>query len=73
MTTLLCVFSLIAVQAPAEARAALEPQAVVARVGSEPIHAREVARLVERVAPGKKVDPDALPALQAQSLAELSS
>ncbi len=51
--------------------AAPDPQAVVARVAREPVYAREVGRLVDRAAGGKKVSPEALPVLQAQALAEV--
>ena len=44
---------------------------MVARVGREPIFAREVTRLVERAAPGGKVAAESLPVLQAQALAEV--
>lgn len=44
---------------------------VVATVGKEPIYAAEVHRLLGKVTRGQKVNPQALPVLQAQTLAEI--
>ena len=54
----------VASPAPAES-------AVVATVGDEPICAGEVDRLLHRSFPGRKVDPDALPWVQAQLLEQI--
>jgi hypothetical protein len=43
----------------------------VATVGGEPVYAREVSRLLGTVVRGKPVNPQALPALQAQTLEEI--
>ncbi len=45
--------------------------AVVATVGGEPVYAKEVSRLLGVVVHGKPVNPQALPALQAQTLEEI--
>jgi len=45
--------------------------AVVATVGGEPVYAKEVSRLLGIVVRGKPVNPQALPALQAQTLEEI--
>jgi parvulin-like peptidyl-prolyl isomerase len=45
--------------------------AVVATVGGEPVHAKEVSRLLSLVVRSKPVNPQALPALQAQTLEEI--
>ncbi len=45
--------------------------AVVATVGGEPVYAKEVSRLLGVVVHGKPVNPQALPALRAQTLEEI--
>ena len=45
--------------------------AVVATVGDAPVYAKEVSRLLGVVVRGKPVNPQALPALQAQTLEEI--
>ena len=57
--------------APGAALSGAAQIAVVATVGGEPIYAKEVSRLLGVVARGKPVNPQALPALQAQTLQEI--
>jgi parvulin-like peptidyl-prolyl isomerase len=54
-----------------EERVTKGTETIVATVGGEPVYANEVARLVKAATRGRKVDPAALPVLQAQSLAEI--
>jgi len=57
--------------AAAQGLSRLEPAAVVATVGDEPIEAGEVNRRLDAVTRGKKIAPDALPVVQAQVLSEI--
>jgi len=66
----MCVVVLPAARAPAQGPSADE-QVVVAKVGDEPIYAAEVSRLLEKVSRRTKINPAALPALKAQTLAEV--
>jgi len=50
---------------------AADPNAVVATVGSDPVRAGEVQRLVAKATRGKKVDSDSLRFLQAEALEEI--
>ncbi|MGB7734406.1 MAG: peptidylprolyl isomerase [Thermoguttaceae bacterium] len=50
---------------------AADPNAVVATVGSDPVRAGELQRLVAKATRGKKVDSDSLRFLQAQALEEI--
>ena len=55
----------------AQDRSPAEQQVVVATVGGEPIHQSEVDRLMDKVSRGQKINPAALPVLQAQVLSEI--
>jgi len=66
----ICVVALVAGTAPAQVPSA-DGQEVVAKVGDEPIYAAEVSRLLEKVTGRTKINPAALPALKAQTLAEV--
>jgi parvulin-like peptidyl-prolyl isomerase len=57
--------------ARAEPPSPAEPDTVVAIVGSEPVYARDVARMLRRAGRGKKVRPAVLPVFQAQVLSEI--
>ena len=57
--------------AAAHAVSAADREAVVATVGSDPIRAGEVERLVAKAARGKKLDSDRLRFFQAQAIEEL--
>jgi peptidyl-prolyl cis-trans isomerase C len=63
-------FALVA-EVAAQGLSRLEPAAVVATVGDEPIEAGEVNRRLDAVTRGKKIAPDALPVVQAQVLSEI--
>ena len=63
-------FALVA-GAAAQGLSRLEPAAVVATVGDEPIEAGEVNRRLDELTRGKKIAADALPIAQAQALAEI--
>ncbi len=61
----------LAAELAAEGLSRLEPAAVVATVGDEPIEAGEVNRRLDELTRGKKIAPEALPIAQAQALAEI--
>lgn len=67
---LLLLLLLLAAPARAsEAPAQLDPSAVVATVGGEPVHGADVNRLLSAALKDKKAETTALPVLQAQTLA----
>ncbi len=61
----------LAIEPAAQGLSRLEPAAVVATVGDEPIEAGEVNRRLEELTRGKKIAADALPVAQAHALAEI--
>ncbi len=61
----------LAAELAAQGLSRLEPAAVVATVGDEPIEAGEVNRRLDELTRGKKIAADALPIAQAQVLAEI--
>jgi len=61
----------LAAELAAEGLSRLEPAAVVATVGDEPIEAGEVNRRLDAVTRGKKIAPETLPVAQAQVLSEI--
>ncbi len=63
--------SVLACVAVVQTVSAADREAVVATVGSDPIRAGEVERLVAKATRGKRLDPDRLRFLQAQSLEEI--
>jgi len=66
----ICVLALAAGRTWAQAPSS-DGQEVAAKVGDEPIYAGEVSRLLEKVTRRTKINPAALPALKAQTLAEV--